>query len=73
MRSSLSLIHNHEPSYEVLYLSGRRGGGVGPIYSIPPFVQRGQGLGDILGGLFKTIRPLFLQAYELLVKKLPKL
>ena len=34
------------------------GGGGGHIYSIPPFFQRGHGLGDILGGLFRTIRPL---------------
>ena len=35
------------------------GGGVGPIYSIPTFVQRGHGLGDILGGLFRSIKPFF--------------
>jgi len=35
------------------------GGGVGPIYSVPPFVHRGQGLGSLLGGLFRSIRLLF--------------
>ena len=35
------------------------GGGVGPIYSVPPFVQRGHGLGSLLGGLFRSIRPIF--------------
>jgi len=34
-------------------------GGVGPIYSVPPFVQQGHGLGSLLGGLFRSIRPLF--------------
>ena len=38
---------------------GGSGGGVGPIYSVVPFVQRGHGLGSLLGGLFRTIRPLF--------------
>jgi len=31
---------------------------VGPIYSIPLYVQRGHGLGDILGGLFRSVKPL---------------
>ena len=38
---------------------GGSGGGVGPIYSVPAFVQRGHGLGSLLGGLFRSIRPLF--------------
>ena len=38
---------------------GGSGGGVGPIYSVPPVVQRGHGLGRLLGGLIRTIRPLF--------------
>ena len=38
---------------------GGSGGGVGPIYSVPPFVQRGHGLGSLLGGLFRKIRPFF--------------
>ena len=38
---------------------GGSGGGVGPIYSVPPFVQRGHGLGSLLGGLFRSVRPLF--------------
>jgi len=40
---------------------GGTGGGVGPIYSVPPFVQRGHGLGSFLGGLFRSISPLFLR------------
>jgi len=38
------------------------GGGVGLIYSVPPFVQRGHGLGSLLGGLFLSIGPLFFSA-----------
>ena len=40
-------------------IGGGSGGGVGPIYSVPPFVQRGHGLGSLLGGLFRKIRPFF--------------
>ena len=32
-------------------------GGIGPIYSDPPFVQRGHGLGSFLSGLFRLVRP----------------
>jgi len=49
------------------------GGGVGPIYSLPPFFQRGHGLGDILGGLIRTIKPFFFRAFEPPVKRRPKL
>jgi len=38
---------------------GGSGGGVGPINSVPPFVQRGHGLSTLLGGLFRSIRTLF--------------
>jgi len=38
---------------------GGSGEGVGPIYSVPHFVQRGHGLGSLLGGLFRSISPLF--------------
>ena len=38
---------------------GGSGGGVGPIYSVLPFVQQGYGLGSLFGGLFRSIRPLF--------------
>ena len=34
--------------------------GIGPIYKIPPFLQRGHGIGSILGGLWLSfVRPLF--------------
>jgi hypothetical protein len=29
-----------------------------PIYSTPPFVQTGHGLGSVLAGLFRTLRPI---------------
>ena len=31
--------------------------GIGPIYSVPPFVQRGHGIGSFLSGLFRLVRP----------------
>jgi hypothetical protein len=33
-------------------------GVVGPIYSVLPFVQRGNGFGNILGGMRLDVRPL---------------
>lgn len=32
--------------------------GLGPIYAVPTFVQRGHGIGDILGSLWRFVRPL---------------
>ena len=48
--------------YYIHQAGGGGGGGrdgIGPIYSVPPFVQRGHGLGSLLGGLLLSIRPLF--------------
>jgi len=36
---------------------GRGDSGIGPIYSVPPFVQRGHGIGSFLRGLWRTVRP----------------
>jgi hypothetical protein len=33
--------------------------GIGPVYSIPPFIQRGHGIGSVLRGLFRTVRSIF--------------
>jgi hypothetical protein len=32
--------------------------GFGPIYAVPNFIQGGQGIGDILGSLWRFVRPL---------------
>ena len=37
---------------------GCSSGGVGPIYTLPFYVQRGHGFGDYLGPLFRAIKPL---------------
>jgi hypothetical protein len=44
-----------------LHEAGRVHGdnGIGTIYSNPPFIQRGHGIGTILGGLWRSfVRPL---------------
>ena len=33
--------------------------GVGPIYTFPPYVQRGHGISDYFGPLFLAIKPWF--------------
>ena len=45
----------------VKYYVRQAGGGdngVGPIYTVPPFVQRGRGIGSFLSGLFRAVRPI---------------
>jgi len=45
----------------VLYYRRQAGYGredIGPIYSTPPIIQRGHGLGSILAGLYRTLRPI---------------
>lgn len=37
--------------------SGGRLGDLGPLYVGSPFVQRGEGIGSFLGGLFRMIKP----------------
>jgi len=36
---------------------GVGGGGRDPIYSLAPFIQRGHGITDYLGPLFRAIKP----------------
>ena len=38
---------------------GGSSGGGGPIYSLPPYFQRGHGIGDYFGPLFRAIKALF--------------
>ena len=41
-----------------LHQAGRGShGGIGPIYTVPPFLQRGHVLGSLLSGLFRLVRP----------------
>jgi hypothetical protein len=44
-------------------------GGVGPIYAVPLFVQRGHGLGSFFGGLFRTLRPYIFSAIKALSRE----
>ena len=40
------------------YFINQAGGGegeVGPVYSVPPFIQRGHGIGDVLGTIFRSV------------------
>jgi len=45
--------------YYVRQAGGGRGGesGIGAIYSVLPFVQRGHSIGSFLRGLWRTVRP----------------
>ena len=48
---------------EVYYLRQAGGGsynntGIGPIYSTPPYLQRGNGIGNVFGSLFRWIKPI---------------
>jgi len=45
--------------YYIRQAGGGRGSdsGKGPIYSVPPFIQRGHGIGSFLRGLWRTVRP----------------
>jgi len=44
---------------EVYYLTqAGRGSEIGPIYSTPPFVQRGHGIGNFFGTLFRSVKPI---------------
>ena len=42
-----------------LHQAGRDGrGGIGPVYAVPPFYQRGYGIASFLGGLWRMVRPI---------------
>jgi len=53
-------IYKYETVRTVLYTpSGDGGGGrgIGPVYLVSPFVQRGHGIGNFLRGLWRVVRP----------------
>jgi hypothetical protein len=43
-------------------LGGRGIRGIGPVYSAPPFLKKGHGIGNILWSLFQAFRPHMWQA-----------
>jgi len=45
--------------YYIHQTGGGDGSGVGPIYSLLPYIQRGHGIVDYLGPLFRANKPLF--------------
>ena len=48
-----------DPLLQYYFQQAGRGSrsGLGPIYSIPPFLQRCHGLDSFLNGLFRLVRP----------------
>ena len=40
--------------------------GIGRIYSTPPFLQRGHGIGDFFGSLFRWVMPIILSGVKAL-------
>ena len=49
---------------------GGSSGGVGPIYSLHPYVQRGHVIGDYFGELFRAIKTLFFSGLRFASKEL---
>jgi len=45
--------------YYIHQKGGGGGGGIGPIYSLSPYIQREHGIGDYLGPLFRIIKLFF--------------
>jgi len=52
--------------------AGRGHEDIGPIYSTPLFVQRGHGLGSILAGLYRTLRPILWSGAKSIGKEMLK-
>jgi len=61
--------------YYIRQAGGSGGGGRGsdsgidPIYSVPPFIHRGHGIGSFLRGLWRTLRPVLWSSAKSLVRK----
>ena len=52
--------------YYIIQAGGGKGE-VGPVYSVPPFIQRGHGVGDVLGSIFRSVRyvaPYFFSGFK---------
>ena len=52
--------------------AGRGREDIGSIYSTPTLVQRGHGLGSVLAGLFRTLRPILWSGAKSIAKETPK-
>jgi hypothetical protein len=61
----------HPLVHYYLHQAGRGNGSnrIGPIYSTPPFLQRGHGIGSFLGGLFRFIKPMLWSACKAVGKE----
>ena len=69
--------HHLRPSFIIMdplvvYYRKQAGRGrevIGTIYSIPPFVQRGHGIGSVLADIFRTLRPVLWSSAKSMGKK----
>ena len=59
MQAAPARIHNERSLVQYYLHQADRGShsGIGPIYSVPHFVERGHGIGSFLSGLFRLVRP----------------
>jgi hypothetical protein len=44
-------------------------GGIGPIYAVQPFLQRGHGIGRILSNLYRLLRPVLRSGVKALCRE----
>ena len=59
--------------YYIHQASGGGGsGGIGPIYTLTPYIQRVPGIGDYLGPLFRALKPWFLSSAKAAGKALAR-